>query len=418
MGLRKGIISGCNESFRTWNVREVLEECKGLAEACEIEIVDELIQNLDHMDRSTCLGSGKIIELKERVEVQEADCVVFFHDLSAGQVQAIQDILDCEVIDRTTLILELFSRRARTKEAQLQVEMARLNYLLPKMSQKDLDSDQQRGGSGVKNRGKGEGRLQLMQRGVKKKISVVKKELEALRKQEELRSEKRMASSLKRVALVGYTNAGKSSLMNALLEMQNASEEKKVFEKDMLFATLDTSTRRLKLPSGKSFLLSDTVGFVSYLPHSLIQAFQSTLDAAREADLLIQVVDGSSPLKESQMEITEKTLKEIGAGNIEIITIFNKCDLMDELDEHHLCISTKEKIGLDVLLNEIEGRLFDRSVTIKGILPYEQMRFMSVLCENADVKEVEHLEEGILLEITGSKEIAEMFQKVKLNLNC
>ena len=418
MGLRKGIISGCNESFRTWNVREVLEECKGLAEACEIEIVDELIQNLDHMDRSTCLGSGKIIELKERVEVQEADCVVFFHDLSAGQVQAIQDILDCEVIDRTTLILELFSRRARTKEAQLQVEMARLNYLLPKMSQKDLDSDQQRGGSGVKNRGKGEGRLQLMQRGVKKKISVVKKELEALRKQEELRSEKRMASSLKRVALVGYTNAGKSSLMNALLEMQNASEEKKVFEKDMLFATLDTSTRRLKLPSGKSFLLSDTVGFVSYLPHSLIQAFQSTLDAAREADLLIQVVDGSSPLKESQMEITEKTLKEIGAGNIEIITIFNKCDLMDELDEHHLCISTKEKIGLDVLLNEIEGLLFDRSVTIKGILPYKQMRFMSVLCENADVKEVEHLEEGILLEITGSKEIAEMFQKVKLNLNC
>lgn len=413
--MRKGILSGCNESFRTWNVREVLEECKGLAEACEIEIVDELIQNLDHMDRNTCLGSGKIMELKERVEIQNADCVVFFHDLSAGQVQAIQDILNCEVIDRTTLILELFSRRARTKEAQLQVEMARLNYLLPKMSQKDLDSDQQRGGSGVKNRGKGEGRLQLMQRGVKKKISVVKKELEALRKQEELRSEKRMASSLKRVALVGYTNAGKSSLMNALLEMQNASEEKKVFEKDMLFATLDTSTRRLKLPSGKPFLLSDTVGFVSYLPHSLVQAFRSTLDAAREADLLIQVVDGSSPLRESQMEITEKTLKEIGAKDIEVVTVFNKCDLMDELDEHHLCISTKEKIGLDVLLSEIERRLFDRSVTIKGVLPYEQMRFMSVLCERADVKELEHLEEGILLEITGSREIAEMFQKIMLD---
>lgn len=413
--MRKGILSGCNESFRTWNVREVLEECKGLAEACEIEIVDELIQNLDQMDRNTCLGSGKIMELKEHVEIQNADCVVFFHDLSAGQVQAIQDILNCEVIDRTTLILELFSRRARTKEAQLQVEMARLNYLLPKMSQKDLDSDQQRGGSGVKNRGKGEGRLQLMQRGVKKKISVVKKELEALRKQEELRSEKRMASSLKRVALVGYTNAGKSSLMNALLEMQNASEEKKVFEKDMLFATLDTSTRRLKLPSGKPFLLSDTVGFVSYLPHSLVQAFRSTLDAAREADLLIQVVDGSSPLRESQMEITEKTLKEIGAKDIEVVTVFNKCDLMDELDEHHLCISTKEKIGLDVLLSEIERRLFDRSVTIKGVLPYEQMRFMSVLCERADVKELEHFEEGILLEITGSREIAEMFQKIMLD---
>lgn len=411
MDLRKGILSGCNESFRTWNVREVLEECKGLAEACDIEIVDELTQNLDHMDRSTCLGSGKIMELKERVEIHEADCVVFFHDLSAGQVQAIQDILGCEVIDRTTLILDLFSRRARTKEAQLQVEMARLNYLLPKMSQKDLDSDQQRGGSGVKNRGKGEGRLQLMQRGVKKKISVVKKELEALRKQEELRSEKRVSSSLKRVALVGYTNAGKSSLMNALLEMQNASEEKKVFEKDMLFATLDTSTRRLKLPSGKPFLLSDTVGFVSYLPHSLVQAFQSTLDAAKEADLLIHVVDGSSALKESQMEITEKTLKEIGADSVEVLTVFNKCDLMNELDDHYLCISTKEKIGLSLLLKEIEDRLFDRSITMKCVLPYTQMKMMTVLHENADVKELDHLESGVLIEVTGSKEIIGMLER-------
>ena len=412
--MRKGIICGCNESFRKWNLSEVMEECKGLAEACEIEIVDELVQNLEHMDRNTCLGSGKIMELKQRVDDHEADCVVFFHDLSAGQVQAITDILDCEVIDRTTVILDLFSRRARTKEAQLQVEMARLNYLLPKLSQRDLGSDQQRGGSGVKNKGKGEGRLQLQQRGIKKKISVVKKELEQLAKEQKLRSEKRMNSSLKRVALVGYTNAGKSSLMNALLGRQNASEDKKVFEKDMLFATLDTSTRKIDLPSGKSFLLSDTVGFVSSLPHSLVQAFHSTLNAAKEADLLIQVVDSSSDLRESHMEITQNTLREIGAGDVEILTIMNKCDLIQESDNRYLCVSTRDKTGIDELLNEIECRLFERSVTMSGIIPYSKLGIVQTLRQNADVKELEHMDEGVLIEVSGSPEMISLFEKHKL----
>ncbi len=412
--MRKAILCGCNESFRRWNIREVMDECKGLIEACEIEVVDELVQNLEHMDRVTCLGSGKIMELKERAELCEADCAVFFHDLSAGQVQAISEILECEVIDRTTLILNLFSRRARSKEAKLQVEMARLNYLLPKLSQNDLSSDQQRGGAGVKNRGKGEGRLQLQQRGIKKKISVVKKELEDLSRQSKLRSEKRMNSSFKRVALVGYTNAGKSSLMNALLKMQNASEDKQVFEKDMLFATLDTSTRRIVLPSGKEFLLSDTVGFVSSLPHALVQAFHSTLDVAKEADLLIHVVDGSSSLKESQIEVTEKTLDEIGAGDIEVLRVYNKCDLMDSLDESVLCISTKEMMNLDVLLQEIESRLFEREVSMKGILPYSKMNLLPALRKNADVNEIEHLEEGILIEISGSKEMISLFERNRL----
>jgi len=413
--VRKGILSGCNESFRKWNLNEVMEECKGLAEACEIEIVDELTQNLDHMDRVTCLGSGKIMELKERVEAHGVDCVVFFHDLSAGQVQAISDLLDCEVIDRTTLILDLFSRRARTKEAKLQVEMARLNYLLPKLSQYDLSSDQQRGGAGVKNRGKGEGRLQLQQRGIKKKISVVKKELEELSRQSKLRSAKRMNSPLKRVALVGYTNAGKSSLMNAILKLQNAPEEKQVFEKDMLFATLDTSTRRCVLPSGKTFLLSDTVGFVSSLPHALIQAFHSTLSYAKEADLLIQVVDGSSPLRDAQMEVTRKTLEEIGADQVPVLTVYNKCDLMEAVDDHVLCISAKEMIHLDDLLREIDCRLFERSGTITGILPYHRMAVLQSLKENADVKELDHLEKGILMEVTGSKEMLSLFEKNRLD---
>ena len=220
-----------------------------------------------------------------------------------------------------------------------------------------------------------------------------------------------MNSSLKRVALVGYTNAGKSSLMNALLKMQCASEDKQVFEKDMLFATLDTSTRRIVLPSGKEFLLSDTVGFVSSLPHSLIQAFHSTLDAAKEADLLIHVVDGSSALKESQMEVTEKTLNEIGAGNIDVLRVINKCDLMDSLDEGVLCISTKEMINLDVLLQEIENRLFKKDVSMSGILPYSKMNVLKTLRQNSDVTEIEHLEEGILIEVAGSKEMISLFER-------
>ena len=286
---------------------------------------------------------------------------------------------------------------------------------MPKLSQRDLGSDQQRGGSGVKNKGKGEGRLQLQQRGIKKKISVVKKELEQLAKEQKLRSEKRMNSSLKRVALVGYTNAGKSSLMNALLKRQNASEDKKVFEKDMLFATLDTSTRKIDLPSGKSFLLSDTVGFVSSLPHSLVQAFHSTLNAAKEADLLVQVVDSSSDLRESHMEITQNTLREIGAGDVEILTIMNKCDLIQETDNRYLYVSTKDKTGINELLNEIERRLFERSVTMSGIIPYFKLGIVHVLRQNADVKELDHTDEGVLIEVTGSPEMIALFEKHKLD---
>ena len=238
--------------------------------------------------------------------------------------------------------------------------------------------------------------------------------LEQLAKEQKLRSEKRMNSSLKRVALVGYTNAGKSSLMNALLERQNASEDKKVFEKDMLFATLDTSTRKIDLPSGKSFLLSDTVGFVSSLPHSLVQAFHSTLNAAKEADLLIQVVDSSSDLRESHMEITQNTLREIGAGDVEILTIMNKCDLIQESDNRYLYVSTRDKTGIDELLNEIECRLFERSVTMSGIIPYSKLGIVQTLRQNADVKELEHMDEGVLIEVSGSPEMISLFEKHKL----
>ena len=260
--------------------------------------------------------------------------------------------IECEVMDRTALILDIFAERAKTREAKLQVEVARLQYLLPRLIGANENLGRQSGGVGTRNKGAGEKKLELDRRKIEEKIAALNKELEELKHQRETQRNLRRKSSVPRIALVGYTNAGKSSIMNSMIDTFRDSEEKKVFEKDMLFATLETSIRSIQLEDNKKFLLSDTVGFVSNLPHDLIKAFRSTLEEVCEADLLLHVVDISNPDYKHQLKVTNETLKEIGAESVPMIYVYNKIDLLDGYlaEENGVYISAKKKLGIDKLV--------------------------------------------------------------------
>jgi GTP-binding protein HflX len=307
-----------------------MEELAQLAEACDIEVVGEVTQKLDRVHSAHYIGKGKLQELTALLAEKDVQTVLFNDELSPSQVRNLEEATDCKIIDRTVLILDIFAQRAKTKEAMLQVEIAKLQYMLPRLAGLGESLGRQGGGSGLINRGSGETKLELDRRRIEDRISRLHKELDTLvvqrKNQRKMRKKKEMPS----IALVGYTNAGKSTLMNVLIEKFHAATEKKVFEKNMLFATLETSVRNITLPNNKSFLLTDTVGFISKLPHQLVKAFRSTLEEVAEADLLIHVVDFSNPNYKEQINVTKQTLKELRAENIPTIYAFNKVDLVME----------------------------------------------------------------------------------------
>ncbi len=271
-----------------------LEEIKGLAEACNIEIVDFFTQKLDKVTPNYFIGNGKIEELKQLVSSDEIDMVIFDAELSPLQLSALEETLEITVTDRTMLVLDIFATRAKTKEAMLQVELAQLKYMKPRNLAIGKSYDRQQGGVGPGAKGPGEKKIELDKRRMEEEILSIEKQLKGIEKQRLNRRKKRINSNIKIVSLVGYTNAGKSSLMNSIMRNTAGELEKEVFEKDMLFATLDTHTRLIKLDDNKEFLLIDTVGFVSRLPHHLVNSFKSTLEDVISADLLLHVVDISS----------------------------------------------------------------------------------------------------------------------------
>ena len=276
-----------------------MAEMVSLVKACDMEPVGRIEQNMESPNTATYIGVGKVQEVREMVRALEADLVVFDNGLTPIQLRNLSRELDCPVMDRTTLILEIFSGRARTREARLQVEVARLQYMLPRLVGLHDALSRQGGASGaMSNKGTGEKKLELDRRKLEQRLTSMRRELEEIAGERETQRKKRAESGIPRVALVGYTNAGKSTIMNAMLEAYAEGEEskiseKKVYEEDMLFATLDTTVRRIAPSDRNMFLLSDTVGFISNLPHSLVKAFRSTLEEVREADLLIQVIDYS-----------------------------------------------------------------------------------------------------------------------------
>ncbi|MGE6362688.1 GTPase HflX [Bacillus paramycoides] len=375
-----------------------MEELENLAEACDVEVIGQVTQNLQRVNPSHYIGKGKIEEVAAYVKEIDANMVIFNDELSPSQIRNLEEDLDCKVIDRTILILDIFAQRAKTKEAQLQVEVAHLQYMMPRLIGLRESLGRQSGGVGTKNKGVGEKKLELDRRKIEEQISVLNKDLEALVAQRQTQRKQRKKNEIPVVALVGYTNAGKSTTMNAMLEIYNGTEEKQVFEKDMLFATLETSVRNIDLPDNKSFLLTDTVGFVSKLPHHLVKAFRSTLEEVAEADLLIHVVDYANPNYEQLIDITNETLKKIGVENIPTIYAYNKSDMVDaeipKVQEDRVYLSAKKHVGIEELVEMIRSHIYKEYTKCEMLIPYDQGQVVSYFNNHAHVLSTSYENEG------------------------
>ena len=378
-----------------------VEELKNLAEACSVEVADVLTQKLERVNSAHYIGSGKVEEVAHLVAKNDANLVIFNDELSPSQIRNLEHELQCKVIDRTILILDIFASRAKTREAQLQVEVAQLKYMMPRLIGLNASLSRQAGGIGSK--GPGEKKLELDRRRIEEQIHKLNKELDALvlARQNQRKLRKKNATPV--VALVGYTNAGKSTTMNALLNVSNAEADKSVFEKNMLFATLETSTRQIQLPDNKQFLLTDTVGFVSKLPHQLVKAFRSTLEEVTEADLLLHVVDLSHPEFQAQIEITNKVLDELGVKETPMVYVYNKADLVDNeftpSTQEAVRISAKNLTNIDTLINSIKSHLFHHYVKETFLIPYDKGNIISYLNDHATVFETEYLDNGTLITV-------------------
>jgi len=390
-----------------------MQELANLAEACDMEVKDTVIQKLERPVSASYVGRGKAEEIKTKGKVHDAKILIVNDELTPMQIRNLGDLTDMKIIDRTALILEIFASRARSKEAKLQVQIAQLRISLPRLHTDNdkVKLDQQTGGGGgsFNSRGGGETKLEKDRRVIGKRISILKKELKDIEEKQNVMRKQRDASGLRSVALVGYTNAGKSTTMNGLLRACGKDEDKQVFEKDMLFATLDTSVRRLHFKDNKDFLISDTVGFVSHLPHQLVQAFKSTLSEAAKADLLVQVIDVSDPNYRDMIKTTEETLKEIGVENIPMIYAFNKADLTEapypEILGNQITYSAKDPASIEKIVELIKENIFkdDRIVTFK--IPFSEGRYLDELNVRGTVLETTYEEDGTVVSANVSPEL-------------
>lgn len=384
------------------NLDYAMDELRSLAMANNMDVVDQVTQKLERPNAATYFGKGKVEDLVQIATALEVDTIVLNDELSPSQLTNLEKETNLHFIDRTGLILEIFANRAHSREAKLQVELAKLQYQLPRLRTSSTQRlDQQTAGNtggGFTNRGSGETKLELNRRTIRNKINHINKELKEMTTSSDIQRKQRDKKDIPSVALVGYTNTGKSTTMNGLVRMYGRNEDKQVFEKDMLFATLDTSVRKLTFPDQKELILSDTVGFVSHLPHQLVKAFRSTLAEAAKADLLVQIVDISDPHYREMMQTTEDTLNEIGVTDIPMIYAFNKADLAGvsypTLDGNELTYSAKQLQSLEMVTALIKKQVFKNYVEVKFLIPFNEGQVVDFLNGNADVKKTDYTEEG------------------------
>ncbi|HGM3507029.1 TPA: GTPase HflX [Clostridioides difficile] len=387
---------------------ESMEELKELTKAAGAEVVGSLIQNKHSVDAAYYIGKGKVEEIRAYSDSLDATLVIFNDELSGAQIRNIENVVGRKVIDRTTLILDIFAQRALSKEGKLQVELAQLKYRLPRLY--GMGGEMSRTGAGIGTRGPGEQKLEIDKRHILNKAADIRRELKEVKKNRETQRVKRLKSNIPIVALVGYTNAGKSTLLNELIKThKDYEQEKEVFVKDMLFATLDVTLRKALLPNKKEFLVVDTVGFVSKLPHDLVEAFKATLEEVQYADLILHVIDATNTSYELQKSTTEGVLKELGVNDKKHILVYNKVDKL-ELDiypksqEDIVYISAKQGINMDKLLNMIEIALMENTYSVSLMLPYERGDIFSRIKDKYNVENFEYGENGITLDVNLDEE--------------
>ena len=386
------ILVGVQESFAE-DVAESLDELAELCETAGAQVVGRVIQNREKIHPGTYVGKGKMDEIALLMEELDATGIVCDDELSPAQLNNLEKELDCKVMDRTLIILDIFAARANTSEGNIQVELAQLRYRAARLV--GLRNSLSRLGGGIGTRGPGEKKLEMDRRLIHARISQLKAELAQVQKHRELIRSKRKKDQLIVAAIVGYTNAGKSTLLNTLTDAG-------VLEEDKLFATLDPTTRLLELPGGQNILLTDTVGFIRKLPHHLIEAFKSTLEEAKYADIIIHVVDASNPQKEKQMHVVYETLKDLGVKDKPVLTLFNKQDriekpeiLKDMKADKTLKISAKTGQGLEELKDELEKILRSRSILLERIFPYEKAGLIQIVRAKGQLLEEEYRGDGI-----------------------
>ncbi len=408
-------------SSQVLNLEDSLAELELLAETAGIEVLATLTQNLEAINSRTFIGSGKVEELKLLAEELDVGVILFDEELTPRHQRELEEVLgkSVKIIDRSALILDIFSQHARTREGMLQVELAQLEYRLPRLTRAWTHLARQAGGAagrtgstgGVGLRGPGETQLEVDRREIKTRIVRLKEELEKVREHRLRHREHRRKTNVPVVALVGYTNAGKSTLLNTLT---NAD----IYVADKLFATLDPTARQVELTSGQTIVLTDTVGFIQKLPTQLAAAFRATLEEIAEADLLIHVVDVSHPNAAQQKKTVLETLIDIGAGDIPVLTVYNKVDLLsgEELEtaranheNQALFISARNGTGLEALLDAVGRELLTAYTALDVLLPYDQGQLVSVFHEKGYVQSLEHTGKGILISGYVPKEIQAQF---------
>lgn len=374
---------------------ESIKELEELAKTAGAEVVGSVVQNKSDIESATYMGEGKLLEIKNSLPELEVDCVIFDDELSPVQIRNLNDMLEVKVLDRSMLILDIFAMRAKSGEGKLQVELAQLKYQLPRL--RGMGAVMSRTGGGIGTRGPGETKLESDRRHIRRRITALEEELSELKKHRNLLRSRRQKDGVITAALVGYTNAGKSTLLNTLTDAG-------VFAEDKLFATLDPTSRGLVLNDNRKILIIDTVGFIRKLPHHLIEAFKSTLEEAVIADVLIHVVDASSPGRAEQVKVVDEVLKDIGAVGKPQIAVFNKCDKLETFEfaprmidgyEKNVRISAKSGENINELIDAIAELAPGRKKEIKILIPYSDARIINDLHQNQKVLKEEYTENGI-----------------------
>ncbi len=386
-----------------FDVEVSLDELEELADTAGADVLGRLVQKRESPDKATCIGAGRLEELILLAENTEADLVIFDRELTATQQRNLEDALPCRVVDRTMLILDIFAGRARSAEGRLQVELAQLQYLLPRLAGQGTALS--RLGGGIGTRGPGETKLESDRRHIRRRIQSIRESLRSVEQQRIQRRDRRRKDNVQTVAIVGYTNAGKSTLMNRLTDAGVLAEDK-------LFATLDTTARALKLPDGRTILLIDTVGLVRRLPHHLVDAFRSTLEEAAEADVILNLCDSSDESAAEHLAVTRELLLQLGCTDTPIVTVFNKCDLAPALPltdrDGAVCISAVTGQGIDELLTRLCEVLPPDRKRVKLLLPFDKGALAGECRREGAVEHEEYVPEGLSMTVTLGARLLEL----------